>query len=466
MTAPLVTPSSERNWLGHMATLMVGTMAVLLSATTVNVAIVPIMKAFGVGLQTAQLLSTIFLGATVVTAPLAIWLTRRIGAYATFQGVLALYAVASLDAALSPSFPLLIAARLVQGGCAGIIQPLAMFLLLESVVHGRRGRAMSAYGFGVVLAPAIGPTLAGWCIAHIGLGSTFLIGLPLSLLANVLARSYLGHLHTRPKPQNFDWAGLTLLSTLVSLVLLYPVLSKLSTLWGGLTLAAGALNIFLLLRVETGRAAPLVAVKLFASPGFRRIALISVCYGIGMYGGTFLVPIYLQGVVGMSAEEAGNMMFAGGIALAATILISGHWVDRYGGRKILLSGLVVFALSCLMLAFECWRASTALVAIGVALGRVGLGLIIPSLSTSVVHEISHEHLREGSSSMNLLRQMGGAVGISGLAALLAGAPHWSLFEQLESGARFAGHTIHSAGFGLLFVLFAIATISAAGLRKS
>lgn len=450
-----------------MAVLILGTLAVVLSATTINVAIVPIMAEFGIGHQSVQLLSTVYLGATVVTAPLAAWLTRRVGAAATFQGILILYFLASIGAALSPSFSALVLARAIQGGCAGIIQPLSMFLLLEAAQPMRRGRAMSAYGFGVVLAPAMGPTVAGWFVDHLGWWSAFLIGPPLSLAAQMLAR---GHLAGRPEVgleaiHGFDWAGLILLASLVTLVFMFPIASSLSEAWGWGMLGAGIVNIIVLVSVERLKSEPLLVIGLFASTGFRRIAMIAMCYGIGLYGATFLVPIYLQAHLGVSAKAAGNIMFAGGVALAITILLSGHWVDRYSGRRVLRWGLAIFALSCLLLAFETWRESMSWVSAAVAIGRIGLGLIIPALSTAVIHEIGQEHLRDGTGGVNLFRQMGGTIGIAGIGALLAAAPGSPLFEAATATSPVTDHLIYSAGFSAMFLLFVIASFIAGSLRK-
>ena len=236
--------------------------------------------------------------------------------------------------------------------------------------------------------------------------------------------------------------------------------------WGWGVLGAGAVNIIALVSVERLKPEPLIVIELFASSGFRRIAMVAMCYGIGLYGATFLVPIYLQGHLGISAKAAGNIMFVGGVALAITILLSGHWVDRYSGRRVLLLGLAIFALSCLMLAVETWRESLSWVSTAVAIGRIGLGLIIPALSTAVIHEIGQEQLRDATGGVTLFRQMGGTIGIACIGALLAAAPGWQLFVVITATSPETDHLIYSTGFGAMFLLFVIATVIASGLRKT
>ncbi|THG70518.1 multidrug efflux MFS transporter, partial [Pseudomonas sp. A-1] len=405
--------------LGATAALIVGTFAVVMSATTINIAIVPMMQEFAVSHRVAQLFSSLFLGATVLTAPLAAWLSRRFGARQVFLGVLLLYALASLAATFSDSFLSMLLARGLQGACAGVIQPLSMFLVLAAAPPERQGRAMSLYGLGVVLAPALGPTIAGWFVDHVGWRSTFSLGVPPALLALGLGWFCLPRSAAeREEGGSFDWPGLALLGVLVTLVFATPLALERSALLAGALCLLWLGTGWLFWRVERARKDALLPFALFASPGFRAAALVSVAYGAGMYGSTFLIPVFMQGALGIPALTTGNILLLGGVALALSTSLAGRVVDRLSARLVVGAGLASFALACALLA---WARELAWIAVAVVLCRIGLGLVIPGLYTGMAQVVVPGGLREGTAVITLLRQGGGALGVSLIGVLTASA---------------------------------------------
>src|SRR4051812_31927709 len=138
-------------------TMMIGTVSTILAATIVNVAFPALIAEFHVGHDTVQWVAAGFLAATTATMLTTAWLVETLGERRTFVITIALFLAASIMAAISWNPGSLIAARIVQGACAGILQPLAMIVLFRVFPVNERGRAMALYGFGIVLAPAIGP---------------------------------------------------------------------------------------------------------------------------------------------------------------------------------------------------------------------------------------------------------------------------------------------------------------------
>lgn len=438
--------------LGATAALIVGTFAVVMSATTINIAIVPMMQEFAVSHRVAQLFSSLFLGATVLTAPLAAWLSRRFGARQVFLGVLLLYALASLAATFSDSFLSMLLARGLQGACAGVIQPLSMFLVLAAAPPERQGRAMSLYGLGVVLAPALGPTIAGWFVDHVGWRSTFSLGVPPALLALGLGWFCLPRSAAeREEGGSFDWPGLALLGVLVTLVFATPLALERSALLAGALCLLWLGTGWLFWRVERARKDALLPFALFASPGFRAAALVSVAYGAGMYGSTFLIPVFMQGALGIPALTTGNILLLGGVALALSTSLAGRVVDRLSARLVVGAGLASFALACALLA---WARELAWIAVAVVLCRIGLGLVIPGLYTGMAQVVVPGGLREGTAVITLLRQGGGALGVSLIGVLTASAGSAELAGWLglaPAGSAAAAPATVFAGIALLFV---------------
>lgn len=406
----------ERSALGGLVALVLGSFAVVMSATTINVAIAPMMVEYSISHSLAQGFSSVFLGMTVVCAPLTSWLADRFGAWRVFVRLLLLYALASLLAGVSDSFGSMLVVRGVQGICAGIIQPLSMFLVLETAHPDRQGRTLSLFSLGVVLAPGLGPTLAGFVVELTDWRYTFWLGLPPALLSLWLVYLF--------KPQDAvksraaaapDLVGLALLAVLVGLVFLWPFLLVVSLLLALLVAALWGLLCVLFWQQLKRRDAPLVSPDLLSHRAYFYGLLVTLAYGVGMYGSIFLVPLMLQKGMGVSALTTGNLLLLGGVALVISIPLSGRLVDRFSPQLVVLIGLVCFALSCFLLA---WPGGLIIVGVGVVLSRVALGMIIPGLYTGMARAVSADSLRAGTALTTMTRQAGGAFGITMIGVLL------------------------------------------------
>ncbi len=399
------------------AALVIGSFAVVMSATTINVAIAPMMAEFAISHRLAQSFSSVFLGLTVVCAPLASWLADRFGAWRVFARLLLLYLLVSLLAGLSDSFAAMLTARAVQGLCAGIMQPLSLFLVLESANPARQGRTLSMFSLGVVMAPALGPTLAGFVVEHANWRHTFWLGVPPAMVALGLI------FWRRPQeraavttPRRLDFAGLGFLAMLVALVFLWPLLLEHST---GLAMLMALIWLWLVRvfwRQMQSREEPLIEPALLNHPAYFSGLLVTLAYGVGMYGSIFLIPLLLQNGLGESAVTTGNLLLLGGVALAVSIPLAGRLVDRFSSHLVVSIGLSCFAVSSLLLA---WPGGLGSIAAGIVISRFALGMIIPGLYTSMARAVPDSLLRRGTAVTTMTRQAGGALGITLIGALLA-----------------------------------------------
>ncbi|MDN5939433.1 MAG: MFS transporter, partial [Salinisphaera sp.] len=273
-----------------------GTISVVLATTIVNVAIPAIMADFGLDQVRAQWLATGFLAAMTATMLTSAPLMQRLGQRRTFTAALALFFVASVLAALSWNSAVMIAARILQGAVAGIIQPLAMVVIFQTFPDHERGRALGLYGMGVVLAPALGPTLGGLLVDTLSWRAVYLAPLPFCALGLLGAWRTLDN--RRPAPSGpFDWLGMALLAP--GLFALLAGLVGLSVHGGGaaqgsmLVLATLLLAAFLL-RQWRARS-PLVSLAVFRYPALALSVVLALIYGAGLYASTYLLPLLVQG---------------------------------------------------------------------------------------------------------------------------------------------------------------------------
>lgn len=441
--------------------MMLGTVSTILSATIVNVAFPALIDEFHVGHDTLQWVAAGYLAAMTATMLTTAWLVETFGERNTFVATLGLFLAASLLAAASWNTDALITARVLQGTAAGILQPLAMVVLFRVFPIEQRGRAMALYGFGIVLAPAVGPALGGTLLDAFGWRSIFLLTVPFCIAGLVLGARTLQR-ERRPDPVQFDWAGCLLLVGALITLLNVPVVghrqgfaspAALALIGGGLALAGAFIG------WEMRAQAPLLPIRLFRHRPFAAASIVAFAYGIGLFGSTYLVPVFAQEISHYSAAEAGYLLAPPGVALAIAIAIGGRLTDRIDAAPIIIAGLALFALSSLLLAFSGATTGFALLALWLVIGRAGLGMLIPALNVGAVQALAGSELAYASSAVNFARQLGGAIGVNLLAVVLE--------SRLTAPAGLANpaRPFHEC-FAIVTLAFALAIIPAWFIRKS
>ena len=174
-----------------LATVMIGTVASIMASTIINVAVPDMSRVFGLGQDRAQWLSAGFLGAMTLSMLTTPWLLDRYGYRHTYFGAVLLLMLGGVIGGVSPWFDLVLAMRVTEGLAAGVLQPIPAIIILHAFGAGERGRAMGIFGFGVVLAPAIGPSVGGVLVEWFGWRSIFFVVTPFCLIAMAMARRYL-----------------------------------------------------------------------------------------------------------------------------------------------------------------------------------------------------------------------------------------------------------------------------------
>ncbi|HEX8010429.1 MAG TPA: DHA2 family efflux MFS transporter permease subunit [Casimicrobiaceae bacterium] len=440
---------------------MVGTVATVLAATIVNVAFPALLREFEIGHASLQWIATGFLAASATTMLATSWLVETFGQRRTFLGTMAVFFAGSILGAASWSTGSMIVARVLQGAAAGVMQPLSMIALFEVFPPEERGRAMGLFGFGVVLAPAIGPAIGGALMGLFGWRAIFLLSVPFCVAAWPLGMRSLPDARGAAARRPFDWGGAALLCGALVALLELPVAGRRAgwTSPAALVAAAAALGLGLAFVTWERRArAPLLALGLFASGGFRAASVVAFAYGLGLFGTTYLVPVFVQDIAGYTPAEAGNLLFVPGLVLAVAIALSGRLTDRTSPRHVLAAGLACFALSSLLLALATGATAFWVLALWLALGRAGLGLIIPALNVGAVQSLPAEYLGHAASAVNFARQLGGAVGVNLLAVLL----EWRLAAYSGSAAPTPAFR---DSFLVVTIAFAAAVFPALSVRK-
>lgn len=446
-----------------LAIVMVGTVASLLSSTIVNVTLPHLGADFQVGNEYLQWVSSAHMASTTITMLALPWLLARFGFRRMFFVSMALLAAGSLFGGLAPNFAVLVAMRTLQGAASGLLQPLATVLILRAFPADEQGRASGYYGFGVVLAPAAGPTLGGLLTDLVDWRAVFFVSLPFAIAAGALAWRLLPKMPAPPDERPFDWLGMALVAGFVSSMLVFFVqlhdygpASAATTGW----LVVAVVTMVALLVWERSAEAPLVDFKVFRNADFRIGIVVALIYGAGLFGSTLLVPLFVQHALHYSATASGTLLLPAGIALALTIPLAGRLADRLSPRPLVVGGLVAFGASFALMALAP-RAGFWPLAAMLVLGRIGLGLILPALSLGTVRRVEPAQVGQAASLFNFTRMLGGAIGTSAIAIFVeARAKALAVQAAALQPAGWAELRAFQEGFVVLAALFAVAAMAA------
>ncbi len=396
-------------------TIMVATISVVLSTTIVNVAIPAVMGAFGISAVQAQWISTGFLAAMTATMLLADWANRAFGMRLTMTAAMGVFLGGSVLGGLAPNETVLTLARVVQGAAAGIVQPLAMIMLFKVFPPDKRGAAMGIYGVGVVLAPALGPWIGGVLMDAFDWRFVFYLGLPFAGLAILLANLFLpGREESGPIP-GFDFVGVAILS--VFLAVLLSTLSNAQRLgWesniilSGFTISAVSAIGFVAWEMTTAK--PMLDMRLFANFAFSSASVVAFIMGAGLFGSTYLLPVFVQQIQGMTPTQAGLLLMPSGFAMLLVFPIAGRLSDKVPAPIMIAVGMAVFAGSSWLMSAVNVHTAFWTLAWWTILSRVGLGLVFPAISSGALKVLPPDLLGQGSGASNFIRQLGGAFGVN------------------------------------------------------
>jgi MFS transporter, DHA2 family, multidrug resistance protein len=407
-------------WLATL-TVMLGTISAVLTTTTVNVAIPDIMGTYGIGQDRAQWLSTGALAAMTIGMLLNAWMIGRYGQRKTFVGALIVFIGALLVAGMAPNEHVLIACRVVQGAIAGILQPLSMYTLFRVFPPHQRGTAMGFFGMSVILGPALGPAVGGLMIEYFNWRYIFYVAVPVASLGVLLGSLFMPEREDTRANVQFDWTGFILLTTALACLLTALSNGQREGWYSDYILvlfAITAVSLLTFLVWELHTPQPLVELRVLANAQFTCAAVVACLFGVGLFGSTYLVPLFVQTVQGYTPLAAGLLLMPAGLMLGLFMPFAGYLSDRLPARGLVISGLVCFVVSSWMLADVDVNTAFWTVAGAVVLSRIGLALIKPSLNVNALRALQPELLSQGAGMINFSRQLGGAFGVNLLSVML------------------------------------------------
>lgn len=343
-----------------------------------------------------------------------------------FIGCVIIFTISSFLCGLAPNLFLLIFFRILQGAGGGGLQPISQAILVESFPRGKQGMAMAVYGMGVVVAPIIGPTLGGWITDSFSWRWIFFINVPVGILA-VFMTTALVHdppyllRKTLKQGLKIDFIGLGLLS--IGLGFIQVVLDKGQTedwfessfiIWCAVIGILGLIGVVLW---ELRYPQPLVDLRLFRLPNYGLATFMMFAMGVVLYGTTVLLPILLQTLMGYTAQWAGLVLSPGGLVTLLVMPLVGRLLGITQPRWLVVCGLIIlsvgmYRLSELSLQTGFWTFVTTW-----TFSRAGMPFLFVPINVMAFAYVPREKTNGATGLINLMRNMGGSVGISAVIAV-------------------------------------------------
>jgi len=406
------------------AAVMLATFMEVLDTSIASVALPYIGGNLGATPSEATWVLTSYLVSNAIVLPASGWLSRFFGRKRLLLVCIGIFSFSSFLCGAATNLPMLIVARVIQGAGGGALQPLAQSIMLESFPPAKRGTAMAVYGVGVVCAPILGPSLGGWLTDTWSWRWAFYINIPVSILAVFMISVFVDDPPwiRNDKPGRIDAVGIGFMS--LGLGALQIVLDKgqevdwFGTLWlrwlAGI--CVGSLLFFIIweLRVKD----PIVNLRVLKNRNFGVACGLFFLFGAAIYGLITLQPLFLQTLLGYSALEAGLTVTPRGMGAFVALFIVGALIGKLGGRSLAAFGFTVFAISAYMFSrLSLDMSRTSIIWPNIVSG-FGTGFIFVPLTTVGLGTLRNEQIGNAAGIQNLVRNIGGSVGISFVSTML------------------------------------------------
>jgi MFS transporter, DHA2 family, multidrug resistance protein len=394
----------------------------LLDTSIVNVAIPHMMGNLGATLDQIAWVSTGYIVANVIVLPITGWLSAFFGRRRYFAGSIALFTFASFLCGNAHSLEALVFWRIVQGLGGGALLSTSQAILYEEFPREEYGTAMAIFGVGVMVGPTLGPTVGGWITDAYGWPWIFYINIPFGMLALALTLSLIQDSRHQEKANRVDYPGLLLLAAGVGALQMmlergerldWLASSEVRTLAG-----VSVVSLIVFVWHELRTAQPVVDLRILKSRQLAVGVVFGMVLGVCLYATVFVLPVYLQNVQHFTANQTGLVILPGALASAFTMAFMGRLQGKFDGRLSILAGVSLFALSMWKHAHFTTESGMPDFFWPLVFRGVGLGLIFVPLTNLALADLPMSRIPNGTGLFNLMRQLGGSVGIALSATLL------------------------------------------------
>ena len=449
---------AARKW-AITASVMLVTVMQVLDVTVTNVALPHIQGSLSAAVDEVSWVLTSYLAANAVILPATGWLSSVLGRKRFFLICTVVFTAASVLCGLAPNITTLLIARMLQGLGGGPLMPLSQAIMWEIFPLRQRGLAMAAWGMGIMMAPIFGPTLGGWISDNWSWRWIFYINVPIGIVGLIASSAFLFDPPYLRRALRVDGPGLALMAVgFLSLQLFLDQGERNEWFESSFiillaVMAVVALLAFLVRELTTDD--PILDLAAYGDRNFAAGSVIMFVVMVGFFSSMVLIALFTQKVLGYDAWSSGLVLAPGGVGNLISLLIAGRLITRMDQR-------VMLAIGCVLNAWATWWMSEVTLGVdywSLAWPRffqgVGVGFIFVPLNTVALANISRDRMGNATVLLNVVRNLGGAIGVALMATTLArrGQEHQTALVghvhvgDAETSERLRMWTSHFAAHG-------------------
>ena len=399
----------------------------IVDTTIVNVAITDMKGNLGATLTEIGWVVTAYAIGNVIVVPMTSWLSQQFGRRNYFAASIMIFTVFSFLCGNATGIWELVIFRFCQGLGGGALLVTSQTIITESYPIEKRGMAQAIYGLGVIIGPTLGPPLGGYIVDHFNWPYIFYINIPIGIVATLLTLQFIRSpkFQEKTSTKNIDFLGIILLAIAVG-SLQYILEKGHDDDWFNdniivLLSVVSVFGIFFFIWRELTYKNPIVELRVLKNGNLRIGTILSFILGFGLYGSTFIIPLYTQTTLGWTAEDAGLLFIPSGIATAFMMPIIGKLLERGVKQQYLVAGgLIIFFLYSLW-AYKILTPDTPAESFWWLLMFRGFGLsmlFIP-ITTLALSTLHGQAIGQGAAFTGMMRQLGGSFGIAVITTFLA-----------------------------------------------
>lgn len=402
---------------------MFGTFISVMDANIVNMAMPHMRGAFGVDLSAVTWVATIYTIAQVIMIIMAAWWSKLMGRKRYYIWSVILFTIGSILAGTSTTFTEMLIYRVIQGFGGGGLIPISQAILRESYPPKQHGMAMAIFGMGVVLAPALGPIVGGYLTEEFGWPWIFYVNVPFAAVGLLLVNTYVKDPpYLKRGIEKVDWGGIFLLT--VGLIGLQIFLERgqeenwFESSWIAAIAIITVMTITALVFWELHTSEPIIDFRVLRSVSLSAGTVVITVFGIVMFGVSFILPQFLQNLLGYTPIDAGMVLFPRGVVLFLILPLVGRLYNYVDPRLLICTGigLAIYSLTglaSLSLDADFWSLLYPLIFLG-----LGMPFVFITMSTVSLSSVSPADATAAAGIFNLARRVGGNIGFAMLATLI------------------------------------------------
>ncbi|MDB5253008.1 MAG: family efflux transporter permease subunit [Flaviaesturariibacter sp.] len=393
----------------------------IVDSTIVNVALTQMQGSLGATLSEVSWVITAYAIGNVIIVPMTSWLSQQFGRRNYFAASIVLFTICSWLCGQSTGIWELVLFRFLQGIGGGALLVTSQTIITESYPPEKRGMAQAIYGLGVIIGPTLGPPLGGYIVTNFSWPLIFYINIPLGVIAALLTLQFVRSPRyggAKSKASDVDWIGMALLAAAVGSLQYVLEKGQDEDWFNNMTITILAVvavfGLFFFVWRELTFRNPIVELRVLKNGNLRIGTIMSFILGFGLYGSTFLIPLYTQSILGWTAQQSGELMIPAALTTAFMMPIIGQMLQRGVKQQYLVAlGMLVFFV------YSFWAYKILTPDTGkenftwmLIFRGLGMGMLFIPITTLSLSTLKGQQIGQGAAFTGMMRQLGGSFGIA------------------------------------------------------